>query len=152
MYLGYFQSREGHHHSPIHVEDEEALYALLFTYKGVVPTIIVTDEADATVAKAAGGEIIFPQMSDDAKRYFGEKYPEHTFPDFVDSDSLEAHMRVTVEELALVDDGPERQEGLFNLLALAACHDLNLYEYGYNLAETRAVFSSRRRGAEIGGG
>lgn len=137
MYIGYFKNHTGQYHTRIYMDNEDAALALLFTYKAVVPEIIITDSGDAIISKSERGVITYPQFDAHASRYLSEQYPESVLPGFDDVTALESYVRGTVAELLRMRECPQRQQGLINLMALAANHDLNLYRYGYRPVDIR---------------
>jgi hypothetical protein len=130
-FIGYFKSNTGRYHTRIYISDVAGVNALLFTYKAVVPEVVITDGSDLIVAQAVGGKIVFPDYCADAIRYNCDRYPDRGLPAFEDSEARDDYVRREVGALMAMAERPERQERLTDVLALAARDDLNLYRYGY---------------------
>jgi hypothetical protein len=135
MFVGYFKNAAGKYHARIYIGDEAAALALLFAYKGIVPEIVITDDGDSTTAQSRDGAITFPTFSGGGEEYLRSQYPEKSLPDFNDLAAVEEYTRRAIQSLLRMRECPERHEGWVDLMALAARHNLNLYNYGYQPAE-----------------
>lgn len=137
MYLIHFFNAQGRYQTPIYQQDTQAALEIVFTYKDLVPRIMVTVN-DESAFETERGRVVWPELAEEAIDRLQRAFPAAAagsalglLPGYLAEVSRTQMACPELAELAYT----QLRAAEIPLLAYAACEGLNLLAHGYQPAE-----------------